>query len=429
MFSLQMAMAETIMTEFDVPVTDTPHGDNNLHNDHVPNLSNISRHSLPSAGNSTDYSDFFHPYVDDHAYNTMVQVEKYVVPTVCVLGLIGNTLSTITFMRIPLRRAPCSLYLAVRGLSDNGFLLSLLLTWISSTFDLRLSQVRGVCQSIIYSTYVCGCVSVWLCVLITFENFMLIQSPHTARRMCRSVIAKVCTGVLICLIFIVYSPTLWIMNDTCRPKSDYASITQILVYSDTILTLVLPTVIIFLLLFVIAYKVLKILHIRKKFSDASENNNRDCSTKTRRNKNVLPIAKVTKMLFVVSLVYFALTVPSHVIRLWIMVGSFTKGHHMTSITLATIQLAFQILYYTSFSINITVYAAFGSNFRRLFRQTFCRYENPSVSTFVQTEAINLVRTRLHSTGNTTEVTKFAETTLLMPSSDQHTSRSEDIRSV
>ncbi|XP_052218296.1 uncharacterized protein LOC127835915 [Dreissena polymorpha] len=62
-----------------------------------------------------------------------------------------------------------------------------MLTWVSSTFELRLSQVKVVCQCIIFLTYVCGCVSVWLCVFITFENFILVQSPFSAKRMCSKV--------------------------------------------------------------------------------------------------------------------------------------------------------------------------------------------------------------------------------------------------
>ena len=121
---------------------------------------------------------------DYESYTTMISVERFTIPFVCVFGLVGNTMSTIVFLQRKLRKAPCSFYLACRGISDNGFLFSLLMTWMSSTFDMRLSQVKGVCQTIVFMTYVCGCVSVWLCVFITFENFMLIHSPFVARRLC-----------------------------------------------------------------------------------------------------------------------------------------------------------------------------------------------------------------------------------------------------
>ncbi|XP_052784422.1 rhodopsin-like [Mya arenaria] len=333
--------------------------------------------------------------MNDPVYQATLNVEKYTLPLICVFGLLGNTLSSITFLKLPLRRAPCSLYLAVRGFSDNGFLLSLLLPWISSTFDLHLSQVKGVCQIIIFMSYVCGCVSVWLCVFITFENFLLIHNPFAARKVCCDYISKISTGLLVFFALALYSTSLWIMNRDCSPNRHLTELTQILVYTDSLITLVIPTVVIFVLMAVIAYKVLHILQIRKIHSKLSEVIIRDNPSATV-HKRILPIAKVTKMLFVVSFVFFALNVPSHVIRLRILIGTFTKGHSTTSVTLATIQSAFQILFYLSFSINIIVYATFGLNFRTVFKKTFCGYVSPTISSQVQTEAINLVQTRRRS---------------------------------
>ncbi|XP_052785047.1 somatostatin receptor type 1-like [Mya arenaria] len=328
-------------------------------------------------------------FMDDPIYQATLKVEKYTLPVICVFGLLGNTLSSITFLKLPLRRAPCSLYLAVRGFSDNGFLLSLLLPWISSTFDLHLSQVKGVCQTIIFISYVCGCVSVWLCVFITFENFLLIHNPFTAGKVCCDCISKLSTVLLVLFALALYSISLRIMNGDCSPNQDLTELTQIFVYTDSLLTLVIPTVVISVLMAVIAYKVIHILQIRKIHSKLSKVIIRDNPSATVQ-KRILPIAKVTRMLFVVSFVFFALNVPSHVVRLRILIGTFTKGHSTTSVTMATIQSAFQILYYLSFSINVIVYATFGSNFRLVFRKIFCGYVLPTTSSQVQTEAINLV---------------------------------------
>jgi len=353
----------------------------------------------------------------EQIYSTTVKIEQYALPVICIFGLIGNSLSSITFFKRPLRRAPCSLYLAIRGLSDNGFLLSLLLTWVSSTFDLRLSQVRGVCQTIILMTFVCGCVSVWLCVFITFENFMLIQNPMIARRFCCSFVSKLCSIALVVFAVAIYSMSLLIMNGDCSPNREYTGYTQILVYTDTLLTLVIPIGIIFVLMTVIAYKVIKIIHIRRLHSVYTKQVATETSNGTSVKRRVIPIAKVTKMLFVVSLVFVSLNVPSHVIRLLILVGNFTQGHSTTTVTLATIQHAFQILYYLSFSINIIVYAVFGSNFRNMFRKTFCHYVAPTVSTQVQTEAVNTVRHRHRSVTDQPDFT-CPDLTLLVPQIDR-----------
>ena len=186
------------------------------------------------------------------------------------------------------------------------------------------------------------------------------------------------------------------MNGDCSPNREYTGYTQILVYTDTLLTLVIPIGIIFVLVTVIAYKVIKIIHIRRLLSVYTKQAFTETSNGPSVKRRVIPIAKMTKMLFVVSLVFVYLNVPSHVIRLLIPVGNFTQGHSTTTVTLATIQRAFQILYYLSFSINIIVYAVFGSNFRNMFRKTFCHYVAPTVYTQVQTEAVNTVRHRHRS---------------------------------
>lgn len=355
---------------------------------------NESVHILPTIHNNSDnnFSEFSYMKVDP-ALATMVQVERFTLPVICIFGLVGNTLSTITFLRQPLRRAPCSLYLAARGLSDNGFLFSLLMIWLSSTFNLRLSQVRGVCQTIVFMTYLCGCVSVWLCVFITFENFLLIHKPFFCRRPSNDGISKACIFVLLFLSIGFYHISLWSIKEDCTHNPAFTGLTQVLVYTDTLLTLVIPTVIIFILLSVIAYKVLQILHIRRLHSNLMEK----LANSQRPSKQVIPIAKVTKMLFVVSLTFCALNVPSHAIRLQLMIETFTKGGTEPPSMHRILQSIFFLLYYLSFSINILVYASFGSNFRRTFIKTFLKSPKPRTSRLIPTEALNLVNHRQCST--------------------------------
>lgn len=362
----------------------------------------------------TDESLTSHSSAYDSSFATVMKLEKYTLPIICVLGLIGNTLSTITFLRRPLRNAPCSLYLATRGLSDNGFLLSLFLIWISSTFNLKLSQIKGLCQVIIFMTYVCGCVSVWLCVFITFENFLLIRSPFLARRICCNQFSKICISVLVLIAIGVYHTSLWISREDCSHDTSYSAWTQVLVFSDTLLTLVLPTVIIFVLLSVIAFKMIRIMHIRNLHKTVIAKITHGHT----RIKPILPIAKVTKMLFVVSVTFFALNVPSHVIRLMLLTGAFRHGYKTAPLVQATIQTTFQLIYYLSFSINVCVYALFGSNFRTIFKKTFCKGSTRSHATYVQTEAVNLVHNRRHSMSGGYMKEKNKANCLMIPADDR-----------
>ena len=285
----------------------------------------IDRHNdSPTIENLTQITSDYriqHYNISD-TYQLMVSVEKYCIPVICVFGLFGNTVATATFLRRPLAKAPCSLYLAVRGISDNGFLLSLLLTWVSSTFKLQLSQIKIVCQSIIFLTYVCGCVSVWLCVFITFEHFILIQSPFAAKRMCCERISKMCTAGLVLFAVAVYNTCLWVIHADCSHNTEYTRLTQFLVYADALLTLILPTFLIVMQLSVIAYKLIQIIHIRKTRMSFLEIINDNGSSFASR--FALPLAKVTQMLFIISLVFLGLNLPIHIIKLWLLIGTFTK---------------------------------------------------------------------------------------------------------
>ena len=327
---------------------------------------------------------------EDTLNSTFVKIELIWLPVICGFGLLGNTLSTVTFLRKPLRNSPCSLYLAVRGVSDNGFLCSLLLVWVSIAFDLRLSQVKGVCQFIIFMTYLCGCVSVWLCVFITFENTFLICNPYLAKNICTQRASKISIISLTVIAVGCYNTSLWIVNSDCTHNAKYTSLTQVLVYTDTIFTLVLPTILISILLLVIVYKLLLRMHERK--IEVREKRNGYLKARTS-----IPIKKVTKMLFVVSLIFFILNVPSHVIRIKLLIGRFLKGQNGAENIERSLQTAFLLLYYMSFSTNFLVYITFGSNFRRIFKKSFrSLFKEQQRLKRHKGEALNLVRNRRHS---------------------------------
>ena len=317
-----------------------------------------------------------------YAANAAMLVEIYCMPVICLFGLVGNTLSSITFLRNPLRKTSCSLYLAVRSISDNGFLLALSLIWISTVFELRLSRVKGICQTIVFLTYICGCVSVWLVVFVTIENYVRICHPFAAKTVCSKRPARILTCILCISALGVYNFPLWISNSDCSHNHKFYEITQALVYTDTLLTLVIPSLLIIVLMIAILYSLIQTFQRRQRLRKSPEPKNR-ATGKT------LPAAKVTKMLFVVSLMFFILNIPSHIIRLYILINSFIKGQNQPPNVERAIQTIFQLIYYLSFSLNIIIYLSFGRNFRTTFKTLFCRKEANSAENS-SGEAVNMV---------------------------------------
>ena len=289
-------------------------------------------------------------------------IEIYLIPVLCLFGIIGNTLATVVFLRKTLRNNSCSVFLAARGLSDNGFLSTLLIIWLSRIFQLQLGTLHSACRIIIFLSYVCGCISVWLVVFITAENFIRICKPFIVNRVCTPNIARVAVCLLCVTTVSIYNFPFWAMSpDQCQPFLEFYDTVQAMIYTDTVLTLVLPLLCIIVLMAAIVCDLIKSYKRRDLLR----------APLARRAKN--PMAQITKMLFAVTISFFCLNLPSHVNRLRLMIqalidprpgpGNSSMDNAVQHITL--------LIYYISLSMNIVVYLAFGSRFRKVFLRMFC----------------------------------------------------------
>ncbi|XP_045202206.2 probable G-protein coupled receptor 139 [Mercenaria mercenaria] len=302
--------------------------------------------------------DLFYENITQLPYHPITSfIEGFAIPVISLFGLISNTLSSIVFLQKPLRDSSCSILLAARGFADNGFLSILLIIWISQTFQLHLSSISASCKIFIFLSYVCGCISVWLVVFITFENYIRICKPFVVKRVCTSAKAEIVVALLCLISACFYSFSFLAMGaDNCVPLSQHYNTVQALVYADTVITLALPLCCISYLMSAIVYNLTKSYSIR----------NRRRATGTNQAKN--PLAKVTKMLFAVTVTFFCLNLPSHINRLVIMISSFVqenKHQERFSIQEEAIQQITLLLSYLSLSTNIIVYITVGKNFRKV----------------------------------------------------------------
>ncbi|XP_053403256.1 FMRFamide peptide receptor frpr-18-like [Mercenaria mercenaria] len=323
----------------------------------------------------------------DSSITAITLVERFAMPVICILGLIGNTLSFIVFLHKSLRQKSCSLYLAARSLSDNGFILILLVVWISTVLDLRLSKVMGICQSIIFLTYVFGCVSVWLVVFVTFENYIRICKPYRVKNFCKTSNAKYAVIFLSVCVLCCYNFPLWTMNKECLPNEKHYGFIKVMVYTDSLLTLVFPTLIMSGLMTHIAITSITSCKFRRRLSSTSV-----------QKKRTSPMTKVTSMLLAVTLIFFILNMPSHVVRLRLMILAFTENKRDITESLdVTLQSVSQLIYYLSLAVNIFVYYCFGNTFRKVF---FKRFHWKTRHTYVLTDSSVLsVQTRLKNRKN------------------------------
>lgn len=309
----------------------------------------------PSEHNRTQQYGFAHPIT--------TFIEQYTIPVICIFGLLSNTLASVVFLQKVLRKSSCSIFLAARGFSDNGFLSTLLIIWISRTFQLQLGMLNGACMVSVFLSYVCGFMSVWLMVFVTVENYIRICRPFIVNTVCTTFIAKVSVGILVLIAVCFYNFPFWAMTpDRCIPYAQYYSTVQALIYTDTVITLVVPLICITILLSAISCQLVESYKRRKR-------------TRTTLSSGAAnPMAKVTKMLLAVTMTFICLNLPSHVNRLWLMISSFVNQNGekaQYSLLEEAIQQISLLVYYLSLSTNIIVYIIFGSRFRDVLGQICC----------------------------------------------------------
>lgn len=312
-------------------------------------------------------------YHDNYeAYFIAENVQKYSKPIICLCGFIGNFLSAVIFLGKSQRKTSCSLYLCARSLSDTGFLISLFFIWLG---DMKVNAFKapGMCQLIVFLSYVCSFLSVWFIVIVTFENYIRICLPFQVSIYCTTRKANVITLLFIVLSVLLYSFTIWTtaakITDTgmsmCEPFTEYVDLFQYFLYVDMVITLVLPTLITITLMLPITFSLVEALRRQARLTGKTSSRRND-----RRHTN--PQSKVTKLLFCVSLAFIILSLPSHIIRLQLTVSTFVEQITTPIDTVtSTLKYIFESVYYCSFSINIFIYLSFGDKFRSDFKAMFC----------------------------------------------------------
>ncbi|CAG5123267.1 unnamed protein product, partial [Candidula unifasciata] len=118
--------------------------------------------------------------------------------------------------------------------------------------DVSWFHKHGVCQMIVFITYVCGFLSVWMVVMVTLENYIRICHPHQVHTWCTPGKARVVLLVLGLTAVFCYNFPLWTTySDTTQNKSicslnpGYSNFNEGLTYFDTAMTLVIPAILVF----------------------------------------------------------------------------------------------------------------------------------------------------------------------------------------
>ena len=311
-------------------------------------------------------------------------MNKYIFPVIIFIGLIGNTISTIVFLGTYLRQLSLSIYLAALSISDTIFLLGMFIIWLEYV-QVPLFHSVGICQIVIYTSYTSGFLSVWFVVSFTVERFIAIWKPLRKPDMCTTKRAKMVVIGLSVFAMLAYSCSLRtvgikiIKNNSkqfvlCTPLNQYNNIHQILIFTDTVISMFIPFFTVLFLNIIISYK---IYFFSKQNSSIQE------TFLLRRKRaplcitNLCNIAqiKVTKMLLIVSTVFLIVNLPSYVVRIQVFLTSFIDVNYSAPIRQYLLLHISQMIYYCGFSINFFLYSYCSDRFRKAMTRFFLQVKN------------------------------------------------------
>lgn len=225
------------------------------------NLTSYENRSLENIFDMDEESDSFCTSL----YFLLDFCHLYYIPSIILLGLVGNLLSCVVFLKTHLKLRSSSYYLAALATTDFSFLMSLLLVWLNSTIGWKVFNNNGWCETLVYVSAVCSSLSVWLIVAFTVERFIAVQYPLHRPHMCTITRAKTIILVLTILALVSHSysfVTAGVVknqggDEVCDLKIEYLETMQIISIIDSIASLIVPLVLIIVMNTMIMRNLLK----------------------------------------------------------------------------------------------------------------------------------------------------------------------------
>lgn len=346
-------------------------------------------------------------YIDDEnatmygSFESVVRsVNKYGLPVIVFGGLIGNGLSFIVLTSKHIKDHSTSVYLAFLNVVDSLFLLFLLSGWLG-WFKFYLFHQNGWCQFTIYISYVTSFLSAWGVVSFTVERYIAVYHPFKKITLCsKTKTIKTVVGLSIGALML-YSYNIVIngvvnfanQGDLCVTFRQYDFFARIMSGVDTVITLVLPSVVIVLFNFAIAVKLWRVtISKRENFSyrrtetsgmlESSREVEMECLASTASNSDnnrsesmlmanhpdgsrhaMRMCLRTTRSLLIVSTVFVALNLPSHSLRIHLALHYLINTDTSDTDYLQRWQQILQFISYINYSANFFLYCACSQSFR------------------------------------------------------------------
>ncbi|XP_052777447.1 galanin receptor type 2-like [Mya arenaria] len=301
------------------------------------------------------------------------QLWKIVAPIIIVVGIVGNLLSVVVFLRQMRKVTSTVVFLFTLALSDIVILLcGPLRNWIRFTWDvdIRLMSDTG-CRLQVYVTYLSLHFSSWLLVAVTLERAISVILPHRVKLICTPKNAFAYTLILFLVLaalntvnIVMYSLN-GVKNLNCAPKTaEYRSFRDnIFEWIDLAVSFAIPFIIL------LAGNAVIIHHLQRSRSRrdqlmAGQGDRQDASGRYSRSVSVLLISLC--LIFLVTMTPISAYLVYYPIRYRQVEALYTRdalaGWHSFQ-ELLFYHTVFSLLSYTNAALNFLLYVFSGTRFR------------------------------------------------------------------
>ena len=296
------------------------------------------------------------------------------IPSVVLIGLIGNTLSLLVFSARNMKHSSSSTFLAALALVDNIFLVNLGLVWIDGEFN-NFLRFPIACELIMFVAYVTAFLSVWFVVGFTTERFIAICFPLRTHWFCTVSREKVTVVIMIIAACLLYNHSFWTIDIIlagpryrCVIREETVGYLNVITWIDTALTMIIPF---FLITFMNIHVLIAAAMCHMKTQSCccvstSKSIGYSGFSKSRKTLRFISQLRVTRTLVLVSTTFLVLNLPSHTLRLYNLI--YTTAHPKDLLTVSIqhyfIQEIANFLYYTTFSCNFILYSLYGKHFQQ-----------------------------------------------------------------
>jgi len=270
-----------------------------------------------------------------------------------------------------------------------------MLSWTAHT-SIDVYKFNGACQALTYVTQMSSFLGVWYVVSFTVERYVAVHYPLRRQSLCTAAKARRTVVALAVFAGVAYHYSAWtsgVMEPwpgggrICGPLPRYAAVLSAVYVVDTVITLLLPFVVITLLNVGIAVNLFRHNRARqaiaarvppqpplRRYEPAVVNHDRDrlrlrryINDHVRNRRSPHDHFRVTKLLLTVSVAFLVLNLPRHATRVYTLVVS-ADHRYQPSMTFLACEKLFNVIYYTHFAINIVLYATVdGKKFRSALR--------------------------------------------------------------